>query len=875
MKRSPSPREVSDRSTRELTWAFASGRLAEPELLEWAVALRSTDFVQRQVLRDLYDREVGKLPDFVSAAWQWIIRSWDNPDAQDSYERLLFRRRAKSGHLSIGDIETFVSGARPIIEVKSRDSIDRLYDLRRDQNPKSMHDLLHFSITSADTDVSEAIGLLNDLDDSALIQISLSLLAALVGMLFAAKEMGLVDGDADISLWQVRRAYFVPPDQHPPGGGEPDRHSRGFAPSSKLIHHALSRLSHRQPDFVQGVMGAIKAQEFGLCQRLWAALARDTKLVSGNEVAAFLSSLSHRDFWSAGSYPEYAELRAVRWNDAPSHSRTELEKRLRAGQPVSTMSRRLSTEQRASAKLHNAVAELSRIRSAGGELSKSTLRWLSNTNVPQSVQLEKATDGFNRGVIATWGRSSSSAKFSPPRTDRLLPALQKAIGDDIWSDDGQSAADYVTNHASELIALLSADTKRPSRYAKIVDLLGHRIRPSGKEVSADEQELARAMARLILSLSFDTIKLAANGLSEWLSSWSKHLRLKEDLAPTWLHVWDAAVESTNAEAPSDDIELRALNTPTGKMVSAFLDVCPTVNGEVDPFFNTVLGEMRDRLLRANGSAKEDVMYRLLSELTYFYQASPDWTLRELVEPLSRSVSPSDWLSFSHSPSLPPPQVIRPLAASIELAVADRESSDEIRASIMRIAILHVVQQKADDLDPAFSDASLQQMLRLGGDSARIAAVRALADVGEGEQINAASELFDKVVEPFFLDAWPKETALVSKNLSKALVRLPAAYLGRYEEAVALVISYVSSFDCWSLWDFGLHESAEDETKKLGKLRSEGDALAFLSLLDKSVSGEDGAVIPHDIEQALQAIAAKSKRAEKDVRYQRLLTLARR
>ncbi|MBU1304437.1 MAG: hypothetical protein KKF33_02810, partial [Alphaproteobacteria bacterium] len=635
MKRSPLPKEVSDRSTREFTWSFATGRLAEPELLEWAVALRGSEVIQRKTLRDLFEAQGSALPDFVASAWQWIIRSWDSPDAQDRYERLLFRKRAKKGHLVLRDVEVFVNGTRPVIEAKSRNILAEMYGSGREKNPKSMHDLVHFSITSSDADVSEAIGLLNDLDDPSLVQITLSLIAALVGMLFAAREMGLVGPDGDISLWQVRRAYFVPPDQYPDGGGEPDRHSRGFAPSVKLIHHALIELAERQPDFVRGTVLTLKAQDFALCQRLWAALARHEKLASGTDVAAFLSSLGHREFWS-NSYPEYAELRAVRWDAMPSASRVVLEKRLRRGPPASLFPKRLTLDERKQAQLNSAVTELLRIKSANGELSSRTMTWLSETEGHQGIRLQKATDGFNQGSIVTWGRGSSANKFVPPRPERLLPALQKAIGTDIWSDEGQSAADYVASHASEILALLSANDSHPGRYAKVLNLLGHRFRPSDKTLSVEERELARSMVQLVASLSDETMQIAADGLSEWFSSWSKHLTINELPLSMWLRLWKAAVQSTNSSVNTDEVEMRSLNSPAGKMVSAFLDLCPTIDGTFDPFLGTELGRMRDALLLASGAAIEDVRFRLLSNLTYFFLASPAWTLHELVEPLSAS-----------------------------------------------------------------------------------------------------------------------------------------------------------------------------------------------------------------------------------------------
>lgn len=82
------------------------------------------------------------------------------------------------------------------------------------------------------------------------------------------------------------------------------------------------------------------------------------------------------------------------------------------------------------------------------------------------------------------------------------------------------------------------------------------------------------------------------------------------------------------------------------------------------------------------------------------------------------------------------------------------------------------------------------------------------------------------------------------------------------------------FQCWSLWDYGILDRSADERTITG-IDSAKDAGALLSILDKTVSAEDAAIIPNGLDKALKHIASKSPRLESDIRFQRLLTLSRR
>jgi hypothetical protein len=861
--------DLAARAAREAAWLFATGRLGDQAVIEWALSLPSTSETEREVLRELFRREADRLNKVHRDAWEWIVASWAHAPRVDTGQ-LYYRKRLRPETLSIDDIVTLVDSVAPIVSVESHDRLDRLYGNVRPSTPRSARDIVHVTISSHEVHHPEALAVVRRVESAVLVQICLTLYARLAAALLQASQIGLIDGDDDITVWQVRRVYFVPDAQHPEGGHEPDLHSRGFALAAKLVHECLSLISRSNSQFVTGMMDVLKSQDFSLLRRLWAALARDAALGEGATVATFLQGLSDREFWLLGAYPEHAELRAVRWNSFPDDLRVELEKRLRAGRPLSLIGGALPAEDRRNQSVRAAIVEFHRIQAGGGVLSAATIKWLSSRSVADLPNLKQVTDGFNPGVIVTWGREETAQQtFRATRRDRILSALERAIDDDYWSDSTRGATDYVTTNMSAIIELLKLQRDGGGRYPKLWNIIGHNHKPTdGATVRAGQSAEAKMLAAMIKLLPHSALTVAASGLSEWLSTWAKLLAKDDMLSAPWLHLWETAVDVTNATGEPEDVELAALNSPAGKMMSAFLDACPALHGGSDPFDGSSLGQMREALSNVSGWAREQVRYRLIRDIRYFFIASPEWTRANLITHLAQSTTASDWEAFSRG-KLPPAAAIAPLADQLAWAVISSEFDQSLRSSLMANAIWHVLVSVEGGVQPAITDDLIQQMLRIGGDAVRIGAIESFTSFlqqGAADGFNVVAAVFNRV--------WPKELTLGSKGLSQALIEIPALAKGHYREGVELILPYVSAFDCWSLWDFRIWEDPTSEEKR-SVIKTEDDGLALLALLDRSISGEDGAVIPHDLEQGLRAITEKAKMAAKDPRYQRLLTLARR
>jgi hypothetical protein len=145
-----------------------------------------------------------------------------------------------------------------------------------------------------------------------------------------------------------------------------------------------------------------------------------------------------------------------------------------------------------------------------------------------------------------------------------------------------------------------------------------------------------------------------------------------------------------------------------------------------------------------------------------------------------------------------------------------------------------------------------------------------------KQQNAASAatLFRSAAMPFLRDVWPQERSLATPGVSGALADLPATSGDAFAEAVDAIARFLVPFECWSMIDYGLY-GQEGEAKKLAVINDEPKAKALLRLLDLTVGTSEGAVIPHDLTDALDQIRSVAPSLAEAPAFRRLSTAARR
>jgi hypothetical protein len=145
---------------------------------------------------------------------------------------------------------------------------------------------------------------------------------------------------------------------------------------------------------------------------------------------------------------------------------------------------------------------------------------------------------------------------------------------------------------------------------------------------------------------------------------------------------------------------------------------------------------------------------------------------------------------------------------------------------------------------------------------------------EQEDPASAAALFRAGDAPFLREVWPQERSLATFGVSGALADLPATSGEAFAEAVDTVARFLVPFDCWSMVNYGLYGD-EGELKKLAIINDEAKAQALLKLLDPTIGTSEGAVVPHDLTDALDQSQIIEPALTATSTYRRLAAAARR
>ena len=339
------------------------------------------------------------------------------------------------------------------------------------------------------------------------------------------------------------------------------------------------------------------------------------------------------------------------------------------------------------------------------------------------------------------------------------------------------------------------------------------------------------------------------------------------------------IESSTASAPMD---LDTLNTPAGKMVGVFLAACPNLDADPGPFQSDLsLQEMRDSVVAAQGRAGLVGRHRLIESLPYFLAADAEWTHGQLIQPLMENSSASIALWRAVARRTQFHKVLEVIGSAMAERVTDARLGRETRGSLAFSLVAEALHALREEREPAVSYARVQQMLRSLDDEVRAHAagtvgqfLREVSAGGTNDASLSAENLFNLAVAPFLESVWPQEKSLSTPGISKSLVEIPAAAGDQFSAAVRSIERFIVPFDCWSTLDFGLYGD-EAGKPKLSQINNKEKAEALLKLMDLSIGTTDGAVVPHDLSDALDQVRDVSAELANSRTYRRLGTLARR
>lgn len=315
----------------------------------------------------------------------------------------------------------------------------------------------------------------------------------------------------------------------------------------------------------------------------------------------------------------------------------------------------------------------------------------------------------------------------------------------------------------------------------------------------------------------------------------------------------------------------------------FLQACPNLENDPHPFAdNNGLREVRNTIVSVDGRSRLIALYRLIEWLGYFLFADQDWTEARLIPPLVADTDEAVllWRALARR------RIARGFIQKLGLVVVERaldlRLDRETRTGLSRALVLEVMWSLDDATPPAIPTPPLTQMLRSLEDEVRASVAdtvqKYLAHNGKTDtdapEKDRPEAVFDRVIDPFLRSVWPQERSLATPGVSKAFADLPAVAGTRFAAALELVQRFLVPFDSWSLFDYGLY-GTDLNGPRFPIIDDETKALAFLTLLDRTIGNAENAVVPHDIGSALDHIRRIAPKLEVFPAFRRLATAARR
>lgn len=898
-----------DLETFRTTVVFLKNRLEERETIDWALQLKSEVDVKRLAILELINHsKEPQLREPWCSAWRLIEEYWNNPVAEDSSSIAVydFVQRLNSGALTGTLISNIVNQVAPKLKISPKRDPINLKPLKSKKRPKTPSDLFSATLTSGQVINTTTLKIEDVSDQSFLTSLAYALEAAIQQGLDIAVRIGWDQKSNFWRLGSLYRVYNISSVEGTVDADDPDMHHEGIAPSVKLLYATITQIINIDPATGIQFLHRLKLNRSPLHLRLWAALSRSTQVTSADEVGKLLLSISDLCFWDINNFPEIAELRAKRFAELDKKTQTKVITRIRKFPPRDHWPKKATADRVKEARLYQAVRELKRIEISGATLPEKIKAWL-DLKITQFEELNQMTQidhDFKEGVKVTTRHPTPDSRFDSLTGIDRLKAIQISLSStsENWNDDPSArAVDWIRdgNNSIKILSDFETTADGGATFPIIWERFGwaHSERLRNGQISKERDlsiEATRVLV-LIMKLPIETIKQSIGGISDWLSSWQEQtVKLPEGL-PTWFRVWPVAVTTTNERQPRDTdldlniavhspseekpMDLDTLNTPAGKLVGIFLSLCPTLQGNINPFTeNEELRTMRDTVITATAHSGLIVKHRMIEGLPYFLRADPDWTKEYLTTPLIEDSTDALalWRAIARQTHFQ--NVLEIIGNPMTDRAVDNRLDRKTRTSLVFSLIVECLHAYHEARDPAVPYARIQQMIRLLDDEVRASGARAiqrfLQDVSKGDEAPSPETLFQSAVKPFMENVWPQEHSLATPGLSKTLASLPASTRDAFSEAVQVIERLLIPFDCWAIHDYGLYGDTNGE-QTYSIINTQEKASAFLKLLDLTIGKSENSIIPYGISDALIQVQNVAPDLINTQVFRRLQTLARR
>lgn len=888
--------------------AFLKGRLEERDTIWWALNLGPDDDVKKQaILNTLNARNVQQLKEPWMQAWRLVEEFWNSPpyDEDNFSQEYNLKARLDEGDRSGSLVIAITDFIAPKLKIEKFSDIHLMYKplAKRVTNIK---DLFSVSLASGKISELDQFGLETLTDASFLYSLAQSLDAAVMNGLDIARRLGW-DSKYLWQLGQLHRVYFIPESERLQGEHEPDEFNDGIAPAVKLLHAVVSRLIEVNFNLGYLIVQRWKSLESPIYMRLWAAMARDPRLGSDEELTRFLLLIDNDYFWDKTNFPEISEVRAKRFNSLSSNAKNQLIDRLMKGPPRSFWSKKAKPDQVKEYSIHTKVSELYRIKVADGQLAQAQEDYLAEmlAKFPDIASLTSVEGDFYKtpqAQLLTW---SADNRFDLLAGKERLSALETSLTTErsSWSDRTSSSAVAWINEKSNFLLILE-DFKihhvNMNSYPNVWERFGW-VHTPNSDTSASVNEFTRNIPKeaaevviLLIELKTETIRKAIDGISQWISVWSPHIKDDPQSDELWNKIWPIAVQATNSlqkndEEPdlntigiptkSEPKDLDTLNTPAGKLTNLFFYKCPDLTNQGTSYLlpGSRLRKTADQIASAPGRSGLIGKHRMIEQINYFIRLDSSWTRKNLIAPLLETGTSSIplWRAIARRTQFS--NVLEYIGDEVLNRVNDERLGRSSRNSLLFSLVLECLNSLYEHRAPMIAFPRIQQLIRNLDDEIRAHGLQTLQGfvIQKNENpTDSPEKRFRRSVVTFLTDVWPQERSFATPASSKALADLPAAAGNAFVEAVNLIDRFLVPFPCWSIHDYGLYGQAHGKPK-LAMINTVAKAKAMLKLLDLTIGTSETAVIPHDLSKMLDHLRSISPKIAENYIFRRLSTAARR
>lgn len=332
---------------------------------------------------------------------------------------------------------------------------------------------------------------------------------------------------------------------------------------------------------------------------------------------------------------------------------------------------------------------------------------------------------------------------------------------------------------------------------------------------SDSLRLARATGHILCGL--ESIKLAniAYSVANWMCLLKKRLYgdLSALLDPLWNMILSALQEnfpdqSTQSSGDWADV---ALNSPVGRLVD-ILFADPSLPNPADGAGLPDAWKQRaDQLLALSGGMRCQALVMLSHHFVYLYATDSQWVDAQLVPFANSRTEAADalWEGLLWGARIPSPDLFRQLKPSL-LVQARNNTREGQRAGNIAGLLLHGWAFEADDASGArlISDEEFREALIDANDDVRRGVLHYLKDRQERRP-----EQWHNLALSFFQKVWPRQRALKTAPLSKALLRFALSSGELFPNIVSLLESRLVPLRDGGGWLFEFNAEGENSPAK--------------------------------------------------------------